>query len=162
MARVDSQKPLLPSLLDRLIDLDPDVSTEPAWSRSLTLREFERSVLRDLEALLNTRQIRSDLPDDLPESAQSSLTYGLPDFSSAGVGYVDERERLRKAVEDVIHRFEPRIKQVRVMLHNPENDFDRTLRMTIEGLLWVEPNPQPIAFDTVLQPSSGQCKVQAK
>lgn len=159
MSRVDSQKPLLPSLLDRLIDQEPDVSTEPAWQRSQSVQGMERAVQRDLEALLNTRRAK-DFPEEFTEIQQSPLAFGLPDFASATVGYTHERERLRKAVELCIKRFEPRIRGVKVTLRQPENEFDRTLKMTIEGLLWVEPNPLPITFDTLITPSSGQCKVQ--
>jgi type VI secretion system protein ImpF len=160
MPRVDSQIPLLPSVLDRLIDNEPDVSTEPAWRQSLSLREFERSVLRDLESLLNTRQTRTDLPADMPNAGQSVLTYGLPDFSSCSVGNAEERERLRMAVQQAIQRFEPRLRDIRVTLHDKEGEFDRALRLTIEGLLWVHPDPQPIAFDTLVQPATGQCVVK--
>jgi len=160
MPRVDSQSPLLPSVLDRLIDHEPDVSTEPAWRQSQNLQEFERSVLRDLEALLNTRQTRPDLPPDMSHVAQSLLSYGLPDFSTTGVGNLKEREQLRQAVELAIQRFEPRLRDIRVTLHDVESQFDRALRLTIEGLLWVHPDPQPIAFDTLVQPASGQFVVK--
>jgi len=162
MARPDSQLPLLPSILDRLIDREPDVSTEPAWRQAQSLREFEISVLRDLEALLNTRQTRPDLADGSLEISQSVLTYGLPEFSSVGVGSAAERERLRVAVERCITRFEPRLREVHVTIRDPENEYDRALRMTIEGLLWVQPNPHAITFDTVLKPSQGQCTVTSR
>jgi type VI secretion system protein ImpF len=162
VSRVGSQLPLLPSVLDRLIDHEPGVSTEPAWRQSQNLREFELSVLRDLEQLLNTRQIRPDLQDDSHEVAQSILTYGLPEFSSVGVGSLAEREQLRLAIELTIRRFEPRLREVRVILHDLEHDYDSTLRLTIDALLWVDPTPQPIAFDTVVQPSAGKCLVQAR
>ena len=162
MPRPDSQDPLLPSLIDRLIDRDPDVSTEPAWRQSQNLREYEQSVLRDLEALLNTRQTVADLPADFGETSQSILTYGLPEFLSITAGSPHERERLAQAVQQVIAQFEPRLRQVNVHVKEPTGPHDRTIRMAIDALLWVEPNPLPITFDTLLQPSSGQCKVQAR
>jgi type VI secretion system protein ImpF len=161
MSRVGSQQPLTPSLLDRLIDLEPDVSTEPAWRQAQNLREYEAGVLRDVENLLNTRPVFLRIPTEQSELAKSVLTFGMPDFISTGVGSIDEREQLRRNVETTIQRFEPRLREVRVELHQLENAFDRTLRMTIHALLWVEPEPQPIAFDTVVQPSSGTCKVES-
>ena len=116
MPRAESQEPLLPCLLDRLIDLDPDVSMEPAWSRSQGLWELKESVKRDLETLLNSRRSCSDLPEDFVEASQSMLTYGLPDISTASVLGLDDRERLRQEVEDTIRRFEPRLMDVQVML----------------------------------------------
>ncbi|HEX4128838.1 MAG TPA: type VI secretion system baseplate subunit TssE [Pirellulales bacterium] len=162
MAKLESQQPLLPSLVDRLIDTEPDVSTEPAWRQAQSLREFEMGVLRDLENLLNTRRVRSDLVGSDGEIARSVLTYGLPELTATGVGSQAERELLRRAVEEAITRFEPRLRQVRATLHEPRNDYDRVLRLTVDGLLWVEPNPLPITFDTIVQPASGQCSVKSR
>lgn len=150
----------MPSILDRLIDHEPGVSTEPASRHIQSLSEYRQGVLRDIENLLNSRQQYSQLPPGCPELLQSMLTYGLPDFTSAGVGSAEEQEQLRHAVELSIRRFEPRLRHVRVTLHHPEDQFERSLRLTIDALLMVEPNPEPIMFDTVVQPSSGTCKVQ--
>jgi type VI secretion system protein ImpF len=162
MPRVDPQKPLLPSVLDRLIDNEPDVSTEPQWQRAQSLRQFELGVLRDVEAMLNTRQSRPGLGEEFKEVRQSVLTFGLPDLTATGVGSSDDAEQLRRAVELALARFEPRLRQVSVRIRDRENENDRTLRMVIEGLLWVEPDPQPITFDTLVQPLSGQCTVQPR
>ena len=56
MARPDREPNLLPSLLDRLLDDRPGVTSEPAVSRAQSLRALKKSVARDLEALLNTRR----------------------------------------------------------------------------------------------------------
>ena len=42
------------------------------------------------------------------------LTYGMPDFSSAGAGSDDDQQKLCRAVEVAIGRFEPRIRNVTV------------------------------------------------
>jgi type VI secretion system protein ImpF len=160
MPRVDSQKPLQPSLLDRLMDKNPDVSIEPQSERAQSLREFELGVLRDVEAMLNTRQTRPAMSEEFKEAAQSVLTFGLPDLTAAGMGSQEDYEHLRRAVELALERFEPRIRQVTVRMRERKDDNDRTLRMVIEGILWVEPDPQPITLDTVVQPESGQCTIQ--
>ncbi|MHB8971794.1 MAG: type VI secretion system baseplate subunit TssE [Pirellulaceae bacterium] len=162
MSRVSPTQPLLPSILDRLIDQEPDVTTEPQWRQTQTLSEFRSCVLRDVESLLNARPARYHLPEAFHEAAQSVLTYGLPDFTAVEIGSRDQREQLRRAVETIIGRFEPRLRDVRVALHPRESQFDRTLRMTIHALLWVEPDPEPIIFDTLVQPSSGSCRVESK
>jgi len=161
MPRVDSQDPLRPSVLDRLIDYEPDVSTEPAWQRSQSIRQYELGVLRDVEALLNSRQTKPGLSEEFQQVSQSVLTYGLPDFTAAGAGNKDDFEALRIAVVRAIERFEPRLRQVQVIIRDPENDHDRSLRMVIEGLLWVHPDPVPITFDTIVKPS-GQCEVKPR
>ena len=83
MARVD-EIALIPSLLDRLIDREPDRSVEPEWARAQGVNELRECVKRDLESLLNTRQTRPELVDNTDELATSMLTYGLPDFTSTG------------------------------------------------------------------------------
>jgi len=162
MSRVSSTQPLRPSVLDRLIDQEPDVTTEPEWRQTQNLSEFRSCVLRDVENLLNARPTRTHLPEAFCETAQSVLTYGLPDIAAVEIGSRDQREQLRRAVEVIISRFEPRLRDVRVALHPRESPFDRTLRLTIQALLWVEPDPQLITFDTLVQPSSGSCKVESK
>jgi len=56
MARVDLDQPLLPSVLDRLLDANPDLSRDPPKSRGQHLAELRQAVRRDLEALLNARR----------------------------------------------------------------------------------------------------------
>lgn len=164
MSRVDSQKPLRPSLLDRLIDSEPDVSTEPQWRRVQNVREFQEGVLRDLAALLNTRQSHSTMSESFLEMNQSVLTFGLPDFTTAGAASIDDIEHLRRCVEDAIERFEPRIRQVHVRLLDigGSERESRKLRMSIEGMLWVDPEPLPILLDTEIEPLSGQCQVKVR
>lgn len=156
-------EPLLPSIVDRLFDDAPDVSTEPAWSWTQDLRALKQSVIRDLEALLNTRQTRSELLREAPdcELAQSVLTYGLPDLTSASAASTKARETLRWSVEEAIRRFEPRLTEVRVQLHESESSFDRTLRLTVEAWLIMDPEPVPVAFDTVVESSTGTYQVKA-
>ena len=160
MSRGPSQQPLLPSVLDRLIDHEPDVSTEPAWAQSQSLNDYQMSVLRDVENLLNARPMRTNLPEGLSEASRSVLTFGMPDFTTMGASGIEEREQLRRAVERTVQRFEPRLRNIRAVLHEAESRFDRTLRLTIEALLWVDPEPIPISFDTLVQPASGTCKVE--
>lgn len=160
--RVGSQEPLRPSLLDRLIDQEPDVSTEPAWRRTPNLREFEHCVLRDVVALLNTRQSRSTAGTDFRQLPQSVLTYGLPDFTTVGGSHIEDFEQLRVAIEEAIAHFEPRIRQVQVRFRERTDELDRSLQMVVEGMLWVEPEPVPITFDAVVEPLSGDFKVQSR
>lgn len=162
MPRDNPRDTLLPSVLDRLFDDNPDISTEPGWHRTQGVRDLMDDVKRDLEALLNTRRTRSDLPPDFDAASKSVLTYGLPDFMSAGAGSTDEREVLRQAVEQAITLFEPRLLQVHVSLITPESPHDRSLHLLIEGHLQCHPHPVPITFDSVVQPSTGQCVVRAK
>ena len=162
MARGDSDAPLLPSVLDRLIDAEPDVSREPLWKYSFGLGELKEQVRRDLEYLLNARHTRPDLADGDGELAQSLLTYGLPDFTTWMDGSVETRERLRRTVERAIATFEPRLTNVHVTVEKAAEEFDRNLHLTIEAVLHVEPIVEAVAFDTLVEPNTGACDVKAR
>lgn len=160
MARTD-QIALIPSVLDRLIDQEPDRTVEPEWARAQGVYELRDSVKRDLESLLNSRQTRPELVDDGDELSTSMLTYGLPDFTSTGTGGEGEHDMLRRAVERTIERFEPRLKHVDVSVVPPKSSFERSLHLTINAMLWIDPEPIPIEFDTVVQTATGTCEVKS-
>src|SRR5882724_12040684 len=135
MARVRAEQPLIPSLVDRLIDLDPTVSREPAPSRHQVLREMKLSVRRDLENLLNTRFRCLSPPDHLKELERSLINYGIPDLTASNMGSAQDREKLCAALQKIIARHEPRFKTVRVTLQDSSDVMDRTLRFRIDAML---------------------------
>jgi type VI secretion system protein ImpF len=160
MARIDSDVNIVPSILDRLLDDEPEISTEPASTRIKNLRSLERSVARDLEALLNSRQeTLQEVPSEFKEVSRSLLTYGLPDFTSFSLLTQEDRSRIRRSVEDAINRFEPRLLRVRVALEAPR-EHDRGLRFRIDAFLRVDPSPEPVTFDAVLQMNTQQYVIQ--
>jgi type VI secretion system protein ImpF len=151
---------ILPSLLDRLLDDHPELSVEPVVGRSQDFRRYERAVARDLEALLNSRQeILEELAADFAEVGRSLITYGLPDLTSLSLLNQDDRHRIRRAVEDCISSFEPRLQRVRVTLETPK-ERDRGLHFRIDALLRVDPTPEPVTFDAVLDLSTQQYVIQ--
>ena len=160
MPSVTTQQPLLPSLLDRLIDTDPDQSSEPLWRGSYRLEELREHVRRDLEFLLNTRHGRADLLEQPGELAVSTLSYGLPDFTGIIGGGVQTQERIRATVERAIRDFEPRLKNVNVEVREPEYEFDRNIRLTIHAVLFVEPIVELVTFDTTVEATTGTCEVR--
>src|SRR5438132_410989 len=92
MAKIRADQPLIPSVLDRLLDFEPDVSREAQRSRNQVLRELKLSVRRDLENLLNTKTRCLTWPPHLEELKQSLVNYGIPDFTSASMGSPRDRE----------------------------------------------------------------------
>src|SRR5829696_4858933 len=105
MPRVNAEQSLLPSILDRLIDLEPRVSSDPLAQRSPPIAQIKDAVKRDLEWLLNSKQLVADRPADLRALSRSMLTYGMPDFSSSRLSNGLEQDRLRRMVEESIARF---------------------------------------------------------
>lgn len=161
MARTDHEIRITPSVLDRLLDFDPRSSTEAPKSQSTSLAELKKSVKRDLEWLLNTRQNGIEIPETLEEVNESLAVYGLPDLTSLSARNPNEQNRLAKALETALRIFEPRFINVKVSLE-PIDNTDRQLRFRIEAHLDVEPAPEPISFDTVLSVGSGEFAVNAK
>ena len=159
MPRIDNEIRITPSVLDRLLDYEPEVSREPLASRSKSLRQLKESVKRDLEQLLNTRQSGDWLPADLKELESSLAAYGLPDFSSVSIKSPAEQNRLRRALESAISTFEPRLEDINITLL-PLGDLERSLHFRIEARLRIEPAPEPVTFDAMLQLSSGQYLVR--
>jgi type VI secretion system protein ImpF len=160
MARIHPEQPLVLSVLDRLLDDDPGVSTEAAKGRVQVLRELKQSVRRDLESLLNTRTRCLPWPPGLKELKQSLVNYGLPDFTGADLGSVKSREQFCAIVQAAIRQHEPRFKSVRVQLLAGADPLDRTLRFRIDAMLRAEPAPEPVVFDSVLKPATGAFEVK--
>jgi type VI secretion system protein ImpF len=149
-------------VLDRLLDDEPDVLREPLSSRFQDLRRVKQAVVRDLEALLNTRQeILDELSPEFTEARRSLLTYGLPDFTSYTLLSLTDRNRIRRVLEQAIAIFEPRLDRVRVTLDAPRQ-YEQLLRFRIEAWLRVQPAPEPVAFDAVLQLSTQEYTVQGR
>ncbi len=161
MARNDNETRITLSVLDRLIDEEPNVSTDAPASRQKNLRQLKQAVRRDLEWLLNSRQVASGVSEDLKETTRSLATYGLPEFTSYSVKSPAERNRVRRALETAISSFEPRLQDVIVNI-DPMREGERTLRFRVDARLKLDPVPEPITFDTVLQLGSGQYTVQSQ
>jgi type VI secretion system protein ImpF len=144
---------LLPSVLDRLIDDNPGSSQDPPRTRAQQLAALRDSVRRDLEALLNHHRRCLTPPAGLTELAQSVVEFGAPDFLSVLAGTSAFREQFRRSLEDTIRRFEPRFVSVKVVL-KPVTTDDRTLRFRVDAVMYAEPAPEPVSFDSRLDPAS--------
>jgi type VI secretion system protein ImpF len=159
MARVDLDQPLLPSVLDRLLDADPGAQRDAPRSRGQHLADLRRAVRRDLEALLNTRQRCISWPGDLKELDQSLLSYGIRDFAALNLGTEGERVEFCREVEEVIRRNEPRFVSVSVVLLKNQDPVDRTMRFRIEALMYADPAPESIVFDSFVDPAAREIKI---
>ena len=161
MASRNSQIKTTASILDRLIDYEPDVSKELPKSRAKTLTELKQAVRRDLEWLLNTKRSVVEIPESLEETTNSMATYGLRDLTGLGISNPAEQQRLIKEVEKTLKTFEPRFMDLKVKLE-PMNNLERSMRFKIEANLDVEPAPEPIVFDTVLELGTGEFEVKER
>jgi type VI secretion system protein ImpF len=161
MARTDNEVRITPSVLDRLLDYEPELSREPVSSRAKSLRQLKQAVKRDLEWLLNTRRYAEELSDELKEVNNSLAAYGLPDFTTVSVKNPGDQKLMRRALESAIRVFEPRLEDPVVTLE-PIDGIQRVMRFRIDARLKMEPAPEPVTFDTVLQLGTGHIVVQEK
>lgn len=150
--KIQQKQPLQMSILDRLIDDAPGQKDSGRLRRGFDLKTLRLSVRRDLENLLNTRVQWHTWPDSYDELPQSLLNYGLPDFSVMVVDSEEGRLQLCRAVEQTIRRFEPRFVDVDVSLPEQEHALERVLRLRIQALLYADPEPEHIMFDSEVEP----------
>ena len=157
----DSEVRITPSIIDRLLDFEPKVSTEAPKSHSRNLRELKQSVKRDLEWLLNTRHSGDKIPEGLEEVNKSVAIFGLPDFTGLSSKNSDDRKNLIGSIETALRIFEPRFMNVKVVLLDLD-EIERGVKFQIQATLRVEPTPEPVVFDTILQVGSGEFQVKEK
>jgi len=134
------------SILDRLIDDEPDNSHEPDQERFL-IGQIKDTVARDLENLLNARRHILAPPVSYREVNNSLFVYGLPDYTSRNPGNVSVRSQLRLEIEKTISRFEPRLRNVAVHIDSRTANT-RDLGFRITAVLVVNPITEPVTFDT--------------
>jgi len=160
VARGDVERTVQQSILDRLIDLEPHERADPPSTWAQSVRELKRSVHRDVESLLNTRRTPEPAPEGMTELHRSVFDYGLPDISSMSRDSPQTRTRLLRLVEEAITLFEPRLTNVRASFIESDEPNRRELHFMIEALLRMDPNPEPVVFDTTLDVSSGRYQLQ--
>jgi type VI secretion system protein ImpF len=159
MSQWKIQQELLPSLVDRLTDLEPKRREEAPQNRVQALRQIKAALRRDLEWLLNTRRRLDRPPEWCKEVPRSLFDYGIPDLSAFSMSSDRDLARLLGLIETSLEVFEPRLTNVVVSIE-PSASGTRTLRFQIEAMLMLEPAPERILFDTTLDMSSGEYKVE--
>jgi type VI secretion system protein ImpF len=160
VARREVEVPILQSVWDRLQDEGPGPSSDRAPTRGQSLRQLRDSVRRNLEWILNTRRAIEDLPEK-SYLERSVYNYGLPDLSSFALRSAADQNRLTKLLEAAVAAFEPRLMNIRVIMEPPASDA-QALHFQIQGLLRVDPAPERIVFDTVLEVTSGTYAVEGQ
>lgn len=160
MPSAEKEGPVTLSILDRLIDQEPERRLEVPMSRAQSLRELRAALRRDLEWLLNTRSTIEEAPESLREVKRSLYTYGIHDVSSLHTESPDDQDFLAKAIKTAIGYFEPRLQGVRVNVA-PAKEIVNGIHFSIDGLLRMDPAPEPVFFDMVLEPSKGEYKVSS-
>jgi type VI secretion system protein ImpF len=155
VARTEIERAVLPSLLDRLTDADPRTPADPPVSREESVRRFREGVMRDVEWLLNTRAPHDPLPPGLTGVGRSAYAYGLPDTTGLSGGTEAGRQQLLAWVTAAVAAFEPRLDALHVELTGGGDLREPRVRFTLSALLRMDPSPEQVTFDTVLDLASG-------
>ncbi|MCP4671349.1 MAG: type VI secretion system baseplate subunit TssE, partial [Desulfobacula sp.] len=135
------------SLLDRLIDLEPDKKVESVQSRHTDFRKIKSSVGRDLENLLNTRRYIFTPVETYSNTLKSLFVYGLPDFTILNPNILSAQSVLRMEIQKAITLFEPRLKKVNISIDSQSGDNGK-LRFRISGFLQLDDIAEPVTFNT--------------
>lgn len=152
MAGAEIDRPLQFSVFDRLLIGEREPHEAGVGDVEL-LRAF---VLRDLQWLLNTRQMPRRMLDGYPELQASAMAYGFTDITSLGRDSPQVRTRLMSQIEEALMRFEPRLTNLRVTVPMPPAGVRHQLRFVIQGTLRADPLPIQFSFDTVIDKLKGE------
>jgi type VI secretion system protein ImpF len=151
----DQDLNLRASVLDRLVDEDPGVSYEPVQYRLSGTEQIKAAVVRDLENLLNTRRTVDTPGPEFSELNRSVYVYGVGDFTSQNPKSMTVQKQIKSDVEKTIELFEPRLKNVRVQLETGSEGI-QSVRFRINALLVMEPETEPVSFDTYFDVNRGE------
>jgi type VI secretion system protein ImpF len=152
---------LTPSLLDRLLDDEPNREEEGPLTEQATLLLVKHGLQRDVENLLNSRRSIQSISPSFEELADSLVNYGLSRPHSSEVKRLRSQASLCQLIADTIRRFEPRLQEVRVFPNLPASSPPRSdgiMKFTIEGFLTVaplRPNVQEISFQSAYDGFTG-------
>ena len=162
---VDSQRDrLLPSLLDRLKDDDPDKKTEPRDFKVLSLRQLRQNVLRDLAWLLNATNLDTvvNSVSEYGRVQRSVINFGMPILSGTFTSSIDITT-LQQRIRDTIIAFEPRILPESVVVKfssDSDSSNHNILSFTIRAQLWAQPAPIELLINSNIDLESGQTIIE--
>ena len=71
-------------------------------------------------------------------------------------------EEFVRTIQNVICRYECRLKKVSVRLLNRADPSDRAIHFQIDATLQAEPAPEPIQFDSILRLPTGFFEVKGE
>jgi type VI secretion system protein ImpF len=171
MAELTSQDRLQPSLLDRLIDQEPQNRKEGLDTRVLSRAGLRAAVLRDLSWLFNaTRPEPEPQSQNIEELAhwrqaeqarESVLNFGLPAFAGVTLSSMD-LDLIKRLVSEAVRRFEPRIDPRTLNIEarvSPETHHN-TMQLLIRGQMWAQPVPLELLLSAELDVETGNTRVR--
>lgn len=144
------------SVFDRL-DSRSDIGI--IGGRVSDIQIVRKSVLRDVENLLNTRRRIINAPESYRYLNNSMFVYGLEDFVAKNPKSPDVQNALKQSIENTIGKFEPRLMNVLVEFNQVEGN-EQNLCFTVKATLNADPVLEPIYFDTWFSVNRGEYKIK--
>jgi type VI secretion system protein ImpF len=142
---------IIQSLVDRLMDDEPDRATEMTDSEERALTRCKLGLRRDLEGLLNSKRpllLGLDGQDGLDKTI---IAFGLEDISTEDFSAPGVRDRIRRMVAACIRDHEPRLSRIEVEVD--DGPTSRGIRFRITAVLTVASTGEPVVYDASVRPS---------
>ncbi|WBH16699.1 type VI secretion system baseplate subunit TssE [Sphingomonas radiodurans] len=146
------------SLIDRLIDDEPDRAVEPAESEEAALARYKYSLRRDLEALLNSKRPLLAMIDASEALGRTVIGYGIRDMSTDDFSTSATRERARRMVAQCIREHETRLSDVDVEADSAPTS--RGIRFRITATLKLSRNRDVVVYDANVRPTDRAIAVE--
>ncbi|SFF95179.1 type VI secretion system protein ImpF [Novosphingobium sp. CF614] len=152
MARIITQ-----SLIDRLIDDDPQAAADPQETEDEAVTRYKIALRRDLESLLNTKRPYLPLVDRYEGLDRTILGYGIPDLSTEDMSVPVVRDRTRRVIAQVIREHEPRLSDIEIELD--EGPTSRGMRLRISAVLNVVRSEETVVYEASVRPGDRTIEV---
>lgn len=152
MARIITQ-----SLVDRLIDDDPQASFDAHESEDEAIARYKVALRRDLESLLNTKRPWLPVVERYSGMDRTVVGYGIPDLSTEDMSVPAVRERVRRVIAQVIREHEPRLSEIAVEMD--EGPTSRGMRLRIAAVLNLTQSEETVVYEASVRPGDRTIEV---
>jgi len=152
MARIITQ-----SLIDRLIDDDPQGSADIHASEEEAIARYKVALRRDLESLLNTKRPWLPVVERYPGMERSVVAYGIPDLSTEDMSVPGVRERVRRVIAQVIRAHEPRLSGIDIEMD--DGPTSRGMRLRIAAVLNLTQSEEMVVYEASVRPGDRTIEV---
>lgn len=151
-SRTDKRK-YRASILDRLMDDDPGNKPERPPFRVQTRARYARSIIRDLQYLLNSRCTKRY---DVGETAgpRTVMDYGVDDFTHLSPQNYEDRDVISARFREAIEAFEPRLAINEVRVEEIDGQV-RKLALRFDAMLIGGGTSEPVSFGLMIDQSQG-------
>ena len=158
----NTNEKLQPSLLDRLIDDNPEQLNESRDKRIMNVSKLRDCVIRDISHLLNAHHLEGNTDiDAFPEVQSSVINYGVSGLTGFSMHNIDVNSAER-SIRQAIINFEPRILKNTLkvsMTRDTEKSSNHAIVFRIEGQIWAIPIPLMLMLKTEIDLETGSVNV---